>query len=56
MLEALVGAYLVHGGPCAADALLAYLGLPVPCPCPSPATRPPDPPHWPLAHRDCQCW
>lgn len=64
MVEALVGAYLIGGGPSAADALLAYLHLPRPCHCPSPRTTltPPtggtghNAAPWPLRHRACDCW
>jgi hypothetical protein len=65
--EALVGAFLVDGGPAAADALLGWLGLPLPCAhdaCTTTTTTIPPAGHladsegwaWPLRLKACQCW
>ena len=60
--EAVLGAYLLHGGPTAADQFLLWLGLPVGCKAECfvglrQAQQPgPGGLAWPLPLKDCKCW
>jgi hypothetical protein len=69
VVEALLAAHLLDGGPAQGDAFLRWVGLPVACPlgCDHPkeataartgsAFSPSSSPYaWPLPERECLCW